>query len=387
MEQQTDVRALIERGNELLKDERIPEAAAEFARVAQVAPQDPSGHLGLAQTNLALGQYQIASMAVQQVRQLAPDSADAAMAEAIGAVIDRRYEAALDATDREIALDPTRAYSHALRAYIYRRLGRNYDAALSEARAARLSGKRDWDKLFPPADRAPLPYVPMPTPVAPSGAGPQAYAAPRPWDQRSQVERQMTRIRFLTRGLPIATFSLIIANIIVFGLSVLFPVIVRQGAMIDAAVLADPLQSYRFFTAMFLHDGLLHIGLNMLSLYFIGVITERVFGTGRFLIIYFVSGLIGGLAQFGLDVYTNNLGAAVGASGAIFGVFGALGAFFLLRRRALGPAGNSLIGQWFFWLLINLVFSFSVPGIAAFDHIGGLAAGLVLGALLLPRGR
>jgi len=388
MEQQTDVRALIERGNELLKDERIPEAAAEFARVAQVAPQDPSGHLGLAQTNLALGQYQIASMAVQQVRQLAPDSADAALADAIGAVIDRRYEAALDAVDREIALDPTRAYSHALRAYIFRRLGRNYDAALAEARSARLSGKRDWDKLFPPADRAPLPFVPMPTPVAPSpGSGAQAYAAPRPWDQRSPVERQMTRIRFMTRGLPIATFSLIIGNIIVFGLSLLFPVIVTWGAMVDSAVLNNPLQSYRFLTAMFLHANLLHIGLNMLSLYFIGVITERVFGTGRFLIIYFLSGIVGGLAQFGLDIYMNTPGAAVGASGAIFGVFGALGAFFLLRRRALGPAGNALIGQWFFWLLINLVFSFSVPGIAAFDHIGGLAAGLVLGALLLPRGR
>lgn len=388
MEQQTDVRALIERGNELLKDERIPEAAAEFARVAQVASQDPSGHLGLAQTNLALGQYQIASMAVQQVRQLAPDSADAALADAIGAVIDRRYEAALDAVDREIALDPTRAYSHALRAYIFRRLGRNYDAALAEARAARLSGKRDWDKLFPPTDRAPLPFVPMPTPVPPSpGGGAQAYAAPRPWDQRSTVERQMTRIRFMTRGLPIATFSLIIANIIVFGLSLLFPVIVKWGAMVDSAVINDPLQSYRFLTAMFLHANLLHIGLNMLSLYFIGVITERVFGTGRFLIIYFLSGIVGGLAQFGLDIYMNTPGAAVGASGAIFGVFGALGAFFLLRRRALGPAGNSLIGQWFFWLLINLVFSFSVPGIAAFDHIGGLAAGLVLGALLLPRGR
>ena len=388
MEQQTDVRALIERGNELLKDERIPEAAAEFARVAQVAPQDPSGHLGLAQTNLALGQYQIASMAVQQVRQLAPDSADAALADAIGAVIDRRYEAALDAVDREIALDPTRAYSHALRAYIFRRLGRNYDAALAEARSARLSGKRDWDKLFPPADRAPLPFVPMPTPVAPSpGGGAQAYAASRPWDQRSQVERQMTRIRFMTRGLPIATFSLIIANIIVFGLSLLFPVIVNWGAMVDSAVLNNPLQSYRFLTAMFLHANLLHIGLNMLSLYFIGVITERVFGTGRFLIIYFLSGIVGGLAQFGLDLYMNTPGAAVGASGAIFGVFGALGAFFLLRRRALGPAGNSLIGQWFFWLLINLVFSFSVPGIAAYDHIGGLAAGLILGMLLLPRGR
>jgi membrane associated rhomboid family serine protease len=394
MEQQTDVRALIERGNELLKDERIPESAAEFARVAQVAPQDPAGHLGLAQTNLALGQYQIASMAVQQVRQLAPDSADAALAEAIGDVIDRRYEAALDAADREIALDPTRAYSHALRAYIFRRLGRNYDAALAEARAARLSGKRDWDKLFPPAERAALPFVPMPTPVPPSAGGAQAYAAPRPWDQRSQVERQMTRIRFMTRGLPIATFSLIILNVVIFGLSYLFPVLLDFGAMDDAAVLHNPLEAYRLFTAMFLHAGLLHLGLNMLSLYFVGVITERIFGTGRFLLIYFLSGIVGGLTQFGIDVYTNHLTFAVGASGAIFGIFGALGAFFLLRRRALGPAGNSLIGQWFFWLIINLVFSFGGftvggAGIAGFDHLGGLAAGLVLGALLLPgpRGR
>jgi membrane associated rhomboid family serine protease len=395
MEQQTDVRALIARGNDLLKDERIPEAAAEFARVAQIAPQEPGGHLGLAQTNLALGQYQIATMADQQVRQLAPDSADAALAEAIGAVIDRRYEAALEAVDREIALDPTRAYSHALRAYIFRRLGRNYDAALAEARAARLSGKRDWDKLFPPADRAALPFVAMPTPVAPTVGGAQAHAAPRPWDQRGAVERQMTRIRFLTRGLPIATFSLIIANVIIFVISQIpafTDFIYNFGAMDDAAVLHNPLQAYRLVTAMFLHANLLHIGLNMLSLYFVGVITERIFGTGRFLIIYFLSGIAGGLTQFGLDVYTNHLTFAVGASGAIFGIFGALGAFFLLRRRALGPAGNSLIGQWFFWLVINLVFSFGgftigSSQIAGFDHLGGLAAGLILGALLLPRGR
>ena len=392
MEQQTDVRALIERGNELLKDERIPEAAAEFARAAQVAPQDPAGHLGLAQANLALGQYQIAGMAIEQVRQLAPGSADAAQADAISAVIDRRYEAALEAVDREIALDPTRAYSHALRAYVFRRLGRNYDAALAEARAARLSGKRDWDKLFPPVDRAALPFVPMPAPVAPPVGGPQAYAAPRPWDQRSQVERQMTRIRFITRGLPIATFSLIIANVLIFIVSQIpiFSWLYDYGIVDDAAILNNPLQAYRFVTAMFLHQPLsvsalpFHLLLNMLSLYFVGVITERIFGTGRFLLIYFLSGIVGGLTQFGVDVFSNHLSGGLGASGAIFGIFGALGAFFLLRRRALGPAGNSLIGQWFFWLLINLVFSFSVPGIAAYDHIGGLVAGLILGVLLLP---
>jgi rhomboid protease GluP len=211
----------------------------------------------------------------------------------------------------------------------------------------------------------------------------------------------MTRIRFLTRGLPIATFSLIIANVIIFAIGqipALFDTIYGYGIVDDRAILNNPLESYRFFTAMFLHQPLiqsplpLHLLLNMLSLYFIGVITERIFGTGRFLLIYFLSGIVGGLTQFGVDVFTNHLSGGLGASGAIFGVFGALGAFFLLRRRALGPAGNALIGQWFFWLLINLVFSFggfSVGGaqIAGFDHLGGLAAGLILGALLLPRGR
>ncbi|HEU0028793.1 MAG TPA: rhomboid family intramembrane serine protease, partial [Ktedonobacterales bacterium] len=142
-----------------------------------------------------------------------------------------------------------------------------------------------------------------------------------------------------------------------------------------------PTQWYRVFTAMFLHANIYHVALNMLSLYFVGVVTEQLFGHWRFLTIYLASGLIAGIAQaffLGVD------GTALGASGAIFGIFGAFGAFFLLHRRALGSAANVMLGQWAFWLLVNIMFTFGAPGIGIADHIGGLLAGMALGVLLAP---
>jgi rhomboid protease GluP len=169
----------------------------------------------------------------------------------------------------------------------------------------------------------------------------------------------MTRIRFLTRGLPIATFSLIIANVIIFVISQIpafTDFIYNYGEMIDRAVINDPLQSYRFVTAMFLHASILHIGLNMLSLYFIGVITERVFGTGRFLIIYFVSGSLAGWRS-SADASHEHPGAAVGASGAILASLARWVRSFFAAARA--RSAGALIGQWFF-AAISLV-CFSVP--------------------------
>ncbi|HEV8192162.1 MAG TPA: rhomboid family intramembrane serine protease, partial [Ktedonobacterales bacterium] len=149
-----------------------------------------------------------------------------------------------------------------------------------------------------------------------------------------------------------------------------------DGVAVGAFIQQDPTQAYRILTSMFLHENILHIGLNMFSLYFVGAVTEQIFGSGRFTIIYFVSGIAGGF----LEAFLIPNSAGLGASGAIFGIFGAFGAFILLRRRALGPAANGIIGQWFFFLLINIFFSFQ-PGIGAFAHFGGLGAGLILGAL------
>jgi len=399
MEQQTDVATQLGQADALLREERVSEAAAEYARIVQQDPSAVGGHLGLAEANLALGQYGIALQAAQYVRQLAPGTADAAVADAIIAVLDRRYDIALDAIERAVDIDPTRAYVHGLRAYVLRRLDRRYDAALAEARAARLSGKRDWEPLFPHVERAAPPPFPVPVPQAapaPQAAGPDVFSGTPHrigyGEQRSwQGNRTLLRLRLLLLTRPVITYTLMAINIAVFlvGIAGLNGVLFRYGVQDDALILANPLQSYRFLTAMFLHDGLIHIGVNMLSLFFVGVITERLFGAGRFTLIYFVSGILGGVSQFGVDILTHNLSSAVGASGAIFGIFGAFGAFLLLRRRALGPAANSIIAQWFFWLVINLVFSFGGftiggAGIAGFAHLGGLAAGLVLGALLTP---
>ncbi len=414
MEQTTDVRSLIEQGDAQLKEIEPRAAAALYAQAAQQDAMAVGAHLGLAEANLALGQFPIATRASEEVLRLAPGTADAALAQAIILVIERRYEAALSQLEVVAELDPPRAYAHALRGYCLRQLRQPYDASLAESKAARLSGTHGLNKLFPQvAPLAALAAVPGGSASVADIVGPSRQASPagrvsppmgpRPWDQRSPVERQVTRARFATRNIPIATYSLIAVNTLVYlvclvltgfnlgdttgNIVTLFGI---EGGTLFAlpdpfrgfqltTLQQDPLQAYRIFTAMFLHESILHIGLNMLSLFFVGVVTEQVFGRGRFLAIYFLAGIAGGV----LEAFLIPNGAALGASGAIFGIFGAFGAFLFLRRRALGPALNGLIYQWLFFLVINIAFSFS-GGIALYDHLGGVAEGLILGALLMP---
>lgn len=393
MEQKTDVRSLIEKGDELLKELRVNEAAAEYARAAQLDSSAVGAHLGLAEANLALGQYGVAGMAAQMTQRLAPNTADAYIAQAIEMTMAGRFDAVLAALDRAIELDPPRAYAHALRGYALRQLRQSYDASLAESKAARLSGTHDLPKLFPPVN----PVVPEVFGAAPlpgqTAAPTPPQAGPRPWSERSDAERAAVRARFATRNVPIVTFTLMAINIAVYlvGLALsnfdLFNTaghssnpIYYYGIEIGLKYLQqDPTQWYRVFTAMFLHQSITHIGFNMLSLYFVGVVTEQIFGRWRFLAIYLLSGIIAGVAQAVLVPD----GASLGASGAIFGIFGAFGVFFLLYRRVLGPAANAILGQWFFWLILNIVLSFG-GNIALYAHFGGLAAGLALGALLVP---
>jgi len=159
-------------------------------------------------------------------------------------------------------------------------------------------------------------------------------------------------------------------------------VLVNAGAQVNYLVAQG--QVWRIFTAMFLHFNLLHIGLNMFSLFLIGGVVEMVFGKWRYLVIYLGSGIVGGILTF----YVSPLNTlAAGASGAIFGVFGALGVFYILNRQALGRYGAGAIMNWLFWLGLNLVFGFTQTGIGIWDHIGGLVAGMIIAALLMPRSR
>ena len=96
MDQQTGVQAQIARGDTLLKRGNVREAAEEFAGVVRAEPGDPAGHLGLAEASLALGDFATTRQACAQVQQLAPQSAEGALARALVAVLDQRFDVALD---------------------------------------------------------------------------------------------------------------------------------------------------------------------------------------------------------------------------------------------------------------------------------------------------
>jgi Tfp pilus assembly protein PilF len=135
MEQQTSAQSSqIERGDTLLKQGDVREAAEVFAGVVRAEPNNPAGHLGLAEASLALGDFATMQQACAQVQQLAPQGAEAALARALLAVLNQRFDIALQEVEHSIELDPTRGYAHALRAYVLRQLGQRYDGALAEAR-------------------------------------------------------------------------------------------------------------------------------------------------------------------------------------------------------------------------------------------------------------
>ena len=129
---------------------------------------------------------------------------------------------------------------------------------------------------------------------------------------------------------------------------------------------------WRLVTAGFLHAGIFHLGINMLLLWIFGAALEQMLGRGRFLLVYGTSLLAG---SAGALLLAPNV-PTVGASGAVFGIFGAV---FVLERQAgitRGPATTIIV--------LNLVITFLVPGISIGGHLGGLAGG-ALSMLFLTR--
>jgi membrane associated rhomboid family serine protease len=129
---------------------------------------------------------------------------------------------------------------------------------------------------------------------------------------------------------------------------------------------------WRLFSAAFLHYGPFHLGVNMYSLFFAGTLLEQVIGRWRFALLYLGSGIAGSAGALALSPNS----VTVGASGAIFGILGAL---FVLERRGNIATG----GQVAALIVINLVFTFALSNISVGGHIGGLIAGVVLMWLLL----
>ena len=205
------------------------------------------------------------------------------------------------------------------------------------------------------------------------------------------IPQQTYQLR-LPLGRPRAVWVLLALNIAIFAIPTLLQFV---GVQVNGVPINDYLlyvgakdnegiklrgEYYRFLTSMFLHGGLLHILFNAWALYALGPEAERIYGTARFLAIYFIAGLAGGVASYAFSPYP-----AVGASGAIFGLIGGLAAFYYVSRGLLGEVSRQQLGSLITVIMINLFIGFSSPVIDNTAHIGGLMGGAAIGVLLAPR--
>jgi membrane associated rhomboid family serine protease len=180
---------------------------------------------------------------------------------------------------------------------------------------------------------------------------------------------------------PVVTQALIAINVAVFLAETAAGAPVGGGGggtvwlhgVLFGPAITQAHEYWRLLTSGFLHDGLLHIGINMLSLYFVGSSLEPAIGRVNFAVVYFASLLAG---SFGALLFQPQY-PTIGASGAIFGIFGAL--IVVARNRGI-PFWQSGLGVV---LVLNLVFSLSVRGISIGGHLGGLVGGLITGWLIV----
>jgi len=209
-------------------------------------------------------------------------------------------------------------------------------------------------------------------------------AIPEPGAQKSLAPRP--------RSPYTVTVALIAINVLVFLAMVASGVSFTQPTPLDvfkwggdfgpATVGAH--EWWRLLTSCFLHFGIVHIGMNMYVLYLIGPFIETVFERMRYLLIYFIAGLAGSI----VSVWVHPTAVSAGASGAIFGLYGAVFGFLLIKRRSLNPAAMKSIGKSAgIFILYNIAYG-SISGTTDLSaHLGGLVAGFLAGMVLVPAQR
>lgn len=157
-------------------------------------------------------------------------------------------------------------------------------------------------------------------------------------------------------------------------------VLILLGAKVNERLAAGEL--WRLVTPIFLHSGVMHLLFNLYALYLLGPMLEGYIGHMRFLAVFLISGLYGTLFSYALSGPVS-----VGASGAIFGLLGAIALFFLRYRDNFGPQGRAILQNMLIILALNLVIGFSSSYIDNWGHIGGLIGGVFVMLGILPRYR
>lgn len=201
-----------------------------------------------------------------------------------------------------------------------------------------------------------------------------------------ECARERTKVKTVRSGPsgPVVTQTLIAINLIVFIAETATGAPLGGGgggAVFNHGALYGPLisaghQYQRLLFSGFLHDGILHILFNMVFLYIMGRMLEPAIGRLNFVVVYFVSLLAG---SFGALLFQPDI-PTIGASGALFGILGALIVVAYYRGISIWQSGLGLT------LVINVVFSLSVQGISIGGHLGGLVGGAICGWLIVQLG-
>jgi rhomboid protease GluP len=180
---------------------------------------------------------------------------------------------------------------------------------------------------------------------------------------------------------PWTTIILIAVNVVMYLITALLSgnildsdinVLIFLGAKYNRYILSG--EYYRLVTCMFLHGGLIHLVFNMYALYSIGPLVEKIHGRIKYLIIYFVSGIMSSLFSF---IFSE--GVSIGASGAIFGLLGTTLVFAVTMRKNIGKDFLRNISSV---IIINLFIGLTMSNIDNYGHIGGLLGGAVIAVLL-----
>ncbi len=186
-----------------------------------------------------------------------------------------------------------------------------------------------------------------------------------------RVTKSVTRVHREGGG-ALVTRALIAINIVVYLLTVATHggINSNAGTIYTHGVLYGPDVAagdyWRLLTSAFMHFGPIHLGMNMLVLWFVGRPLEERMGRGRFLLLYLVAGLAGSAGA----LLVTPCAATAGASGAIFGLFGAA---LVLERQGIFVYGGSVIGL----VVLNFIFTFSLSGISVGGHVGGFVGGIL----------
>ncbi|MCA1054826.1 rhomboid family intramembrane serine protease [Rossellomorea aquimaris] len=194
-------------------------------------------------------------------------------------------------------------------------------------------------------------------------------------------EQLQTERKLFQRGKPLFTYLFMAIQVIMFlvlemnGGSQNPQTLIEYGAKYNPLIIEG--EWWRLVAPIFLHIGLLHLLMNTLALFYLGTAVEKIYGRTRFVLIYLLSGIAGSFASY---LFTTNLSA--GASGAIFGCFGALLYFGVLYPKIFfRTMGTNIIAV----IILNLAFGFTIPGIDNAGHLGGLTGGfLAAGIVSVP---